>query len=315
MTDKKSRYKITNWKPYNQALKNRGSLTFWIDADLARGWHQQTKTGKPGASRIYSDVAIQACLMMREVYHQPLRQTTGFIRSIFSLARINLPVPDYSTLSRRAGTLDTLCRRTSSGERPRHIVIDSTGLKVYGEGEWKVRAHGVSRRRTWRKLHLAIDADTQEILAVVLTENNVGDSEVLPELLAQLDENETVETAAADGAYDTRPCHQALLEHDIRALIPPREGAVEWPDLPDGTPHPRTKIVQEIARTSQEEWKEHSGYHRRSLAETAMFRMKRLFGGELKNRNFENQMTEAFLKTAAFNAMTRLGMPQSVKIN
>jgi hypothetical protein len=313
MSTQTCKYKIRNWSQYNAALKKRGSLTIWIEGKESADWYNETLTGKSGASYIYSRTAIQCCLMVREVFKLPLRGTEGFMNSVFALAKIDLKCPDYTTLSRRAKSLDVVYLR-SENKTPRHIVIDSTGLKVYGEGEWKVRSHGIGKRRTWRKLHLAVDVDSQEIIAVQLTENSVGDCEVLPDLLDQIDPNDDLEAVGADGAYDTKNCHKVIRERGAKGLIPPQENAVEWPDLPDGSAHPRTVILREINQTDRATWKEKSGYHKRSLSETAMFRVKQIFGSNLKNRLFQNQITEGYLRIAALNKMTALGMPDSIKI-
>ncbi len=266
MTTQDCKYKIRNWSKYNAALKARGSLTIWVDEDSCSDWYNGQKTGKPGASQIYTDTAVQCCLTVREVFRLPLRQTEGFMNSVFRLGQLDLNCPDYTTLSLRGTSLAVVCRRSGS-KKPRHVVIDSTGLKVYGEGEWKVRVHGIGKRRTWRKLHLAMDADSQEVIAVQVTGNSVGDSEVLPDL-----------------------------------------------HLPDGSVHPRTAILREINETDRATWKKNSGYHERSLAETAMSRMKQIFGGNLKNRLFDNQITEGYIRVAALNVMTALKMPDSIKI-
>lgn len=314
MSTKNCKYKIHNWPEYNAALKARGSLTIWIEQDSCANWYNTEKTGKSGASRLYTDIAVQCCLTVREVFKLPLRQTEGFMNSVFSLGKVDLKSPDYTTLSRRGTALPVICKR-SAPKAPRHVVIDSTGLKVYGEGEWKVRAHGIGKRRTWRKLHLAVDADTQEVIAVQVTENDVHDSQVLPDLLEQISQDEEIETISADGAYDTKNCHKEALKRGAKACIPPQENAVEWPDLPDGSPHPRTVILRKINETDRATWKKNSGYHKRSLAETVMFRMKQIFGGTLKNRLFDNQVTEGYLRVAALNKMTALGMPDSIKVS
>lgn len=313
MKRQKQSYRIRNWRDYNAALVERGSLTVWFEEDQVDQWYEQGRTGARGAPRCYSEVAIQCGLVIREVFHLPLRATEGFLSSIVGLMGLPLQVPDYSTLCRRAGDLAILIGCCASDE-PRHIVLDSTGLKVYGEGEWKVRKHGISKRRTWRKLHLAVDANNHEVIGVELTAASVGDAEVLPNLLDQLDPQESVASVAADGAYDTRACHEAIRKRHAQALIPPREGAVEWPDLDDGQVHPRSAIIRHTQAQGEEHWKQSSGYHRRSLAETAMYRMKTLFGGQLKNRLFDNQATEAYARVTAMNIMTRLGMPQSYPV-
>lgn len=223
-------------------------------------------------------------------------------------------MPDYSTLCRRQQTLSVALARPVA-QQPRHLVVDSTGLKVYGEGEWKVRQHGVGKRRTWRKLHLAVDAQTLEIAAVELIANFIGDAEVLPDLLEQLEPEEALFLVAADGAYDTPNAHDAIRKKHGRALIPPRAGTVPWPDTEEGTPHPRTEILRACAEQGEAEWKRQSGYHCHSLAETAMFRIKALFSQKLKNRGFAAQQAEAYLRVGALNKMTGLGLPDSYPFN
>lgn len=215
MNTQKQSYRIRNWREYNAALVERGSLTVWFDEASIQQWNEQEKTGKRGASKTYSDVAIQCGLVIREVFHLPYRATEGFVSSLIDLLGLSLDTPDYTTFCRRAGDLQVLMgRQANAGGR--HIVIDSTGLKVYGEGEWKVRQHGISKRRTWRKLHLAVDADSHEVIAVELTAAFVGDAEVLPDLLDQLPPDEPIASVAADGIYDTKACHEAIMNHTAR---------------------------------------------------------------------------------------------------
>jgi IS5 family transposase len=314
MNPKRRCYKLKNWRTYNESLVNRGSLTLWFEDSQIERWHQPERFGYRGRAMRYSDVAIQCGLTIRELFQLPLRSTEGLLRSLVSLLGVALQVPDYSTLCRRQQTLSVALPR-SVAQAPRHLVIDSTGLKVYGEGEWKVRQHGVGKRRTWRKLRLAVDTQTQEVVAVELTANFVGDAEVLSDLLEQLDPEETLASVAADGTYDTVNVHDAIRKKHGQALIPPRAGAVAWPDDEDGTPHPRTVILHTCQEKGEAEWKRSSGYHRRSLAETAMFRIKALFSQKLKNRTFTAQQAEAYLRVGALNKMTALGMPDSYPVS
>jgi hypothetical protein len=274
MIQEKRRYKLKNWRAYNEALVNRGSLTLWFEDSQIERWHQPERAGYRGRTMRYSDVAIQCGLTIREIFQLTLRSTEGFLKSLVKLLGVSLQVPDYSTLCRRQAALSVMLPRAAA-KPPRHLVVDSTGLKVYGEGEWKVRQHGISKRRTWRKLHLAVDSQTQEVVAVELTANFVGDAEVLPGLLEQVEAEEAIAAVSADGAYDTAPCYQAIRKRNAKALIPLRAGAVEWPDDEDGTPHPKTAILRACAEQGEAEWKRTSGYHRRSLAETAIFGSRR----------------------------------------
>jgi uncharacterized damage-inducible protein DinB len=214
---------VRNWKDYNQALIRRGSLTVWIEETTLQAWCQNMRDGQVGAPTTYSDLAIQALLTLKVVFSLPLRQTQGLAQSVLQLMASDLPIPTYSTLSRRADGLAVALPRRTKNE-PLHVVIDSTGLKVYGEGEWKTRQHGVSKRRTWRKMHLGVDEATGEIVAVVTTERDVGDCEVLPQLLAAI--GDEIAQVSADGAYDTIGCHQAIAARQARVAIPPRENAV-----------------------------------------------------------------------------------------
>jgi DDE family transposase len=218
-------YRLRNWKEYNASLIKRGSLTLWIEEDIEDWWLQPEKTGKPGASATYSEKAIQACLSLRLLLGLPLRQTQGFLGSLFGLTQQALPVPDYTTLSRRQkGLLVRL--PVCPSERPRHIVLDSTGLKVFGEGEWKVRKHGSGKRRVWRKLHLSVDAASAEVLAVRMSEGDAADGPHLPELVQQSQQvGGPIGQASADGAYDSWDNDAFLTQQGIVSTIPPRAGS------------------------------------------------------------------------------------------
>jgi len=308
----KSKYRVRNWAKYNESLKRRGSITLWIDEDVIQTWKPDpTAPKKRGGQREYSDGAIECLLMVKAVYHLGYRQTEGFAGSLSTLLRVNLPIPDYTTLNRRAKGLKVALPTSEKG--PIHAVLDSTGLKVYGEGEWKVRKHGYSKRRTWRKLHLCVDEATGEIEAEVLTEASVDDAEVTEELLKQTAAR--IEQMSGDGAYDKEKVYQAATDRKVdRITIPPRRDAVLWKER-EGQPHPRNvnlRRVQEIGRAA---WKNECGYHRRSLAETAMFRFKTIFGEAMNAREANRQKTEARIKCAALNRMTRQGMPESYRVN
>ncbi|HCG8570544.1 TPA: IS5 family transposase, partial [Vibrio parahaemolyticus] len=227
----KPRYKITNWKQYNKALINRGSLTFWIDEEAIRQW-KQSKQDKRGRPRQFSDLAITTALMVKRVFSMPLRALQGFIDSVFSLANVPIVCPHYSCISRRAKQVEVSFKPKTRGAI-QHLAIDATGLKVYGEGEWKVKKHGTDgKHRVWRKLHLAVDTSTHEVVAAELSLSNVTDAEVLPNLLKQT--RRRIIEISGDGAYDTRDCHDAIRFKRAVPLIPPREGAAFWENC-----HPR----------------------------------------------------------------------------
>jgi IS5 family transposase len=308
----KAKYRLHNWKNYNQSLVNRGSLTFWFDEEVLSAWRNQEKTGKRGRPRDYSDTAILTMATLQEVYHLPLRQSEGLTSSIVQLLNLDLPVPSYSTLCRRRVGLEIELPRTRRNE-PLHVVVDSTGFKVFGEGEWKVRQHGYNYRRTWRKLHVGIDEASGEIVATVVTTSNYNDNEVLLDLLDQVEEK--IEQVSGDGAYDKRNCYETIGERQARAAIPPQRNAKIWR-------HGNTKAerlardqnLRRIRAVGRAAWKKESGYHRRSLAETAVFRVKTIFGDRVLARSFAGGAAELLVRCAALNRMTQLGMPESYKV-
>src|SRR4051812_25416973 len=264
-------------------------------------------TGKRGQP-VYSDVAIETGLALRLVFHQPLRQTEGAMRSIVGLLGLDLPIPDHTTFSRRGGGLTVLLHHIERNE-PLHLLVDSTRVKIYGKGEWLDQKHGVRSRQRWRKLHLAVDAGTQEIGAVELTPDDVGDVSALPDLLDQIDS--PVGSVTADGAYDETVYDEVLHRHPAaRVIIPPRSTAV----LSEASTTQRDDHLRSIQNHGRIGWQRRSGYGRRSLVETAMYRDKTIIGRRLHARTLPNQKIEAKIACNALNKMTGLGMPISVRI-
>ena len=305
-------YRIRNWSDYNAALKQRGSLTFWIEESVLEQWVVENLSGNRGASIFYSDLAITTMASLKAIYRLPGRQCQGFIESIFELMGIDLPVPDHSTLSRRLGQL-SITMPVVPKEGARHVVVDSTGLKVYGEGEWKTRQHGVSKRRTWRKLHVGVDETTGEILMAVVSTNDISDGSVLPDILDGIEDE--LEQVTADGAYDQRQCYDAIRRRQAKAVIPPRKGAKIWQHgNSKADRHQRDENLRRIRKGGRKAWKQQSDYHRRSLAETTMFRLKTVFGGTLSSRCFDNQAAELFIKCAVLNRMIQAGKPESYQV-
>ncbi len=306
----KAQYRVRNWAEYNQALVRRGSITLWISGDVISAWQATPPNPRPrGGQQQYSDGAIECLLMVKSVYHLPLRATEGFVQSLFGSLHLALPVPDYTTVCRRAKTLTVHLPTTVQG--PIYAVLDSTGLKVFGEGEWKVRQHGYSKRRTWLKLHLSVDEASGEIQAEVLTEASVDDAEAALELLEQTPAE--IEQLGGDGAYDKEKVYTAAQGRRIpKITIPPRRDAHIWQHGNCAAPpHPRDENLRRIRAVGRRQWQKESGYHRRSLVETAVFRFKTIFGDHLSARELTRQKTEARIKCAALNRMTRLGMPDS----
>ncbi len=306
----KDQYKIVNWSAYNKSLTNRGSLTIWISEDCEEWWYDDGPVQR-GAQFEYSDQCIESLVMLKTVFKLAYRQTQGFSESLLQLMGLNLVVPSYTQINRRARDIEVEWSVAASGSI--HLAFDSTGLKVFGEGEWKVRKHGVSKRRTWRKLHLGVDESTGLIHAVSLTKNNVTDASQVEDMLEQVDGK--IDTFSGDGAYDKTKCWNALIGRNIEGLIPPQKNAVYWEDKNGNLlDHPRNQILKWIEKQGRTEWKQQSGYHRRSLSETAMFRFKTIFGNKLYSQTFDRQQIETQIKIKALNIMTAQGMPISVKI-
>jgi hypothetical protein len=309
VTKKKAKpsYRIRNWKHYNSALTHRGSLTLWFDQAAIDRWLCASHSARRGRPLKYADAAIHCCLLLRAVFHLPLRQTQGLARSIFHLLNLDLPAPHYSLLCRRARRLN-VSLAAPSAQPIKHLVFDASGLKVFGEGERKVRIHGKDYRRAWRKLHISIDADSQQVITALLSDSRVIDSRCLPPQIKRVEA--PVERVYGDGAYDSRACYRAIHGRGARAIIPPRSGSTLWQDeyLKD-----RNRNLRGVERHGLKGWKKRTGYHRRSLVEAAFFRLKTIFTERLRSRRDDTQATEAMIRCAALNRMTSLGMPDSYK--
>lgn len=311
---KKIAYRVRNWKSYNRSLINRGNLTIWFSEEAVKNWYQKPEeTKKRGRSFIYSDTYIELALTIRTLFHLPLRATQGFLEGLVFLLGLNLTISHYSRLSRRAGTLDIQLNRLKKWvKKPTDLVIDSTGLKIFGEGEWKIRTHGKQKRRTWRKYHVSVNPATHEVTAIELTEGNVHDCTVLPTLLSK---QKNIGTAYADGAYSFKQGFDAIAKSGGTPSIPVRSGTTIVKKEASTGEMLRNKLLQDIWDAGgRMMWKKTSGHHRRSLVETHMFRLKTILGGTLRGRSLPNQKTEAKIMANILNKMTHLGMPKSEKV-
>lgn len=303
----KRAYKVMNWAKYNESLVRRGDITLWFDEAVIDDWKHDNAATKVGRPFVYSDLAIESLLTLRELFRLPYRQTEGFGRALMKLMGVEVAVPHHTSLQKRSAKLKVAVD-VAKASGPIDVVVDSTGLKVYGEGEWKVRKHGVGKRRTWRKLHLAVDPATHSIVAQTLTENSEHDAGQVEPLLEQVSTN--VETFYGDSAYDQWKVYDTLEENRVDVIIPPRKNAkIKQHGNHSAAPLPRDECVRQIRRDGRKAWKQSIGYHRRSLAETAMGRMKTSFGDKLKNRTLINQQAEAALRCKILNLFVTLGMP------
>ena len=301
-------YKTRNWAEYNQSLKQRGSLSIWFDPEMT--WEAEA-SGRRGRQKTYSDAAIQACLTLKFLFGLPLRQTTGFVDSLLKRVGLEWSVPDFSTLCRRQRTLSVAIPYKGSAG-PLHLLIDSTGIKAEGEGEWNARKHGKSKRHLWRKIHIGIDEETLEIRAIEVTSSSIGDAPMLPDLLSQITPDEDIGSVTAESAYDTRKCHDAIAARNAHAVIPPRKNAKMWkPDTPEA--RTRNEAVRASKYLGRALWRNLTGYHRRSRVETKMHCVK-LLGQRLSARDFDRQVAEIQIRAAILKGFTALGIPRTVAI-
>ena len=306
----KQRHRVTNWSAYDAALRRRGSLTVWFTEEAIAAWRAEPRT-TPGGQPWYSPLAILTALTLRAVFRLALRQTEGLIGSILRLLGLELASPDHTTLSRRATTLQV--PRPSSGTGPRHLLVDSTGLKLGGPGAWLIEKHGTKKRRAWRKLHLGVDANAGRIVAAGLTTSEVDDGSQVGPLLDQV--TGPIASFTGDGAYDRDDVYGnvAARHPDAATIVPPRRDAV--PSAAAGTaPTQRDRHLRSIAERGRMGWQKTSGYNRRALAEAAISRYKRVIGDAPRSREERRQATEVAIAVRALNRMLELGRPKSVRI-
>jgi Transposase DDE domain len=306
----KQRYRVTNSAEYDASLRQRGSLTVWFTEEAIAAWRAEPRTTRGGQPH-YSALAIMTALTLRAVFRLALRQTEGLIGSILQLLGLDLAVPDHSTLSRRAQTLEVPGPCPSSRGSV-HLLVDSTGLRLCGPGEWLIERHGSRRRRSWRKLHIGVDAETGQILASALTPHDVEDGTQVEPLLDQIPG--PLASFVGDGAYDQSGIYSTVIERHPGAevIVPPRSTAVLSEDA-ETTPTQRDRHLQCIAKHGRIGWQRRSGYSRRALVESAISRLKRVIGDALRSRTDRRRTTEVAIAAHALNSMLELGRPKCVR--
>lgn len=310
----KQRYRVANWAAYNRSLVNRGSLSLWWDHSPEESWLMREYPKRKGRRFIYSNSTILAIMSLKALFGLPYRALEGLVSSLLAMAHLKLPVPSYQQIQRRAAKLTP--NKALSTKRPTDIVIDASGIKVYGEGEWQAERKKQKGKKKWMKIHVAVDPKSGEIIVEEVTDSASHDSSLLPKLIKKCPRS--VKCAYADGAYDTFPCYEALHKRGIEGRIPPRDGAVTHPEGPSAL-LPRNKaILALIALGCSEDalklWKKLVSYGKRALVETAFSRFKRCFGERLWSRLETTQSIEVRLKWGILNTFTRLGRPESYAI-
>lgn len=309
----KAKYRVTNWAEYERGLVNRGDIRFWISQEAIEAW-QAPYRKTPGGQMRFSNLAIETTLMLGALLRLPLRQSEGFLRSLMGLMQLCLPVPDHSTLARRRLTM-----KVGAQSLPRKgivdIVIDSTGLKFYGAGEWSRTKHGESRR-SWRKLHLSLNAGSSEIVFHELTDDDTSDAAMAGTLVSG--SGGRIGRVIADGAYDGEPVYKAIGKarpagSRPKIVIPPRITSIPEPTALHGGSE-RERHAAEIARSGRMAWQKRHGYGRRSLVETAISRIKAINGGRLTARTFAAQRNEVAIHVAIANKAIQLAKPVTVRV-
>ncbi len=296
---------MSNWSEYDRALVQRGDITLWISDDAITSW-KPAPTRRRGAQRKFSDHAIETALTLRLVFSLPLRQAEGFLRSVLSLMALDLRSPDHTTLSRRSQHLNTQLARVPTKE-PIHLIIDSTGLSIVGEGEWAAAKYGGRGRRGWKKLHLGVDR-TGMIVAEILTDGDVNDAKTALALIDNVEGD--IETLTADAAYDTIAIYDTAAARRIEVVIPPSKSATRSRQRRFWT-SARDRTIMRVREVGRREWKKESGYHRQARVENTFFRYKTIVGPRLRARNSGSQQAEAIIACNILNRMTALGRPES----
>ncbi len=299
----------TNSAEYDAALRARGSLTVWFTAEAIAGWRAEARTGRGGQAK-YSDLAITTALTLRAVFRLALRQTEGLIGSILQLLGLDFAVPDHSTLSRRAETLEV--PRPRCGREPVHLLVDSAGLRLCGPGGWLEEKHGTKRRRDWKMLHLATDAETSQIVTSALTSRDADDGSQVGPLLGGVDGS--MASLTGDGAYDRDGVYAEIAARypDAFIIVLPRANAV-----PSGTaetaPTQRDAHLRCIAERGRMGWQRASGYNWLALVEADISRWKRVIGDGLRLQTDGRQATEVAIAAKALNHMLELGRPEYIR--
>ncbi|MEM8575955.1 MAG: IS5 family transposase [Pseudomonadota bacterium] len=309
----RAKYRVTNWPEYDRGLVERGDVRFWIADDALAAWVPPRRCRRGRQAR-YSDLAIETVLLLAAAFDLPLRQAEGFVRSVFALMDLALPVPDHTTLARRRRTV-SIDMHASGRKAPVDLVLDSTGLKFYGPGEWARKKHG-ERRRDWRKLHVSVDAGTGEILSHVLTNSDTSDAAMAGPLVENA--GGRIRSVIADGAYDGAPTMDAIRNarpprSPPKIIIPPPRTAISPPGKPHGGSE-RECHAAEIAAHGRIAWQKRNGYGKRSHAETAISRIKHRGGATLRSRTFGAQFQEITFRIAVANKAIRHAKPITVRV-
>ena len=315
----RKRYHLSNWKEYNRKLEERGSIEIWFDQEVLKQWNAvpKKKGKKAGRPKEYGEAAIKCALIFKYLYRLAFRQMQRFVSDLVKALNLEVKVHDYSTVCKRQNEVKIELIKKYKNSRKLYVLVDSSGLKVFGEGEWKVRMHGVGKRRTWIKLHIGVgitNDNKKRIEVVEVTKSGGHDCTMLSKLLNGV--SGKIDNVIGDGAYDGKGCYQVTMERGAKLIAPPRVTAKM--KFVQGLTSPpiaaSNKTVWYVRHRGMERWKEKTNYHKRSLVENTFFRLKTIFGDRLNAHKFVNQKIEALLKFEILNRLSERGMPKSYAI-
>jgi len=307
---KPKKYKVTNWSQYNTTLKQRGGLEIWISADIEEMWYEEDRINDgTGVPKRYTDRAVEVAYQLKLCFNQPLRQAEEFVNSLFRMRGLSIRCPDYTTLSRRCSLLQLKVKSKNLHQKKKHesedtiIALDTTGLKQYGKDEWHHTKHGANPKRTWRKVHVAVD-NNNVLQAISLTDKATHDAEEVPELLKQIED--PADRYVGDGAYDTKEVYDTIAKHNKNAkiVIPPRENAVAGEDWH----YERNKSLDIIKERCRGAWSKMRKYGMQSKAELAILRYKKIIGNKMHSRELSKQKNEVIIAASILNKFTQMGI-------
>jgi hypothetical protein len=304
----KTKYRVSNWAEYDRALVQRGDISVWISNDAVTSW-KPAPAGRRGGQKKFSDHAIETALTLRLVFKLSLRQAEGFLRSVLSLMDVDLEAPDHTTLSRRSQRPNVYLHRVAR-DKPIHLIVDSTGLSIVGEGEWMAAKYGGSGRRGWKKLHLGVDR-TGKIAAQALTHGSTDDAKTALDLIDVIADD--IASFTADAAYDTLAIYDASAERQAKVVVPPSKSATRSRQRRSRS-SARDRTIMRVKEIGRRQWKKESGYHRQARVENTFFRYKTIISDKLRARHPESQTAEATIACNVLNRMAELGMPKSIAI-
>ncbi len=306
----KTKYRVKNWSQYDKALRNRGDITLWFSTEAIKAWTPKPNGGR-GRQQRYSDLAIETVLTLRLLFHLPLRQAKGFVHSILGMMDLELPTPDHTTLSRRSSSLKPIMNCHAQLGEPIHLIVDSTGLSIHGEGPWSRHKLGKKRRRGWRKLHVLVDQNGL-LLATSVSKETTRDASRVPHLFDHY--RGQADSFTGDRGYDQASVYREALgrNHEASIVIHPRVNGVHSHRKLEL--EQRNEHLERIASNGIYRWRRESGYYRQSTVENGFYRYKTIIGRTLRARGDEAREVEAILGCKILNRCLEMGRPDSVRI-